>query len=92
MILESVYIKVNVPTITYNQLKNQNHEELKVRVEALEKTVQEITKTNKDNEPHEEKLEVLEKVLHAMTRKVLNLEAVIKYMKEKSNNEHVKEK
>ena len=53
--------------------ENQDHEELKVKVEALEKALQEITKNNKDNEQLKEKLEVLEKVLHAMTRKVLNL-------------------
>ena len=72
--------------------KTQEHEELKVKVEALEKAVQEITKTNKDNEQLQGKLEVLEKMLNGMTRKVLNLEAVIKAMKDISYNEHVKEK
>ena len=79
----------------YKHLKpanNQDHEELKVKVAALEKTVQEITKTNKDNEEFKEKFKVLEKVLHAMTRKVLYLETALKDIKEKSNIEHVKEK
>ena len=78
----------------YKHLKpsnNQDQEELNVKIEALEKTFQEITKTNKDNEQLKENLVVLEKVLYAMTRKVLYLERVLKDMKEKRNIEHVKE-
>ena len=62
---------------------NQDHEQLKEKVKALEKAVEEISKTNKNNEQLKDKVEVLEKVLNAMTRKVLNLETELKDIKKK---------
>ena len=44
MIWESVYLKSECAYKHLQPTKNQDHKELKVKVEALEKAVQEITK------------------------------------------------
>ena len=72
----------------YKHLKPETYKEydqLKEKVEALEKAVQQITKTIKDNEQLKEKLEVIEKVVHALTRKVLNYEKELTDLKKKTN-------
>ena len=45
--------------------------------------MEEISKTNKNNKQLKDKVEVLEKVLNAMTRKVLNHETELKDIKKK---------
>jgi myosin heavy subunit len=63
---------------------NEDHKQLKQKLEALEKVVQTFAETNKDKEQLQEKVEGMEKVLKAMTRKVLSLETELKRMKERS--------
>ena len=59
--------------------------------EVLEKVVQTITKTNKDIEQLKEKVQVMEKVVKAMTRKVLCLETELKQVKKKRSHCNVAE-
>ena len=69
----------------YKHLKpetQEDTEQIKEKIEVLEKAVQQIIKSNKDNEQLKEKLEVLEKVVHALTRKALSFEAELKVLKD----------
>ena len=83
MIQESLGFKMVV--LTNNETKtNEDHEQLKVKVEDLGKPVQAMANTNQDNEQLQEKLEVLDKVVQAMIRKVFSLETELKEVKKKS--------
>ena len=56
----------------------EDPEKIKGKIGAMEKAVQQITKSNKENKLLKEKLEVLEKVVHALTRKAFSFEAELK--------------
>ena len=54
-------------------------------MDALEKIVQANINPNQDNQQLKDNMEVLEKVVHAMTRKVLCLDTELKEEKKKSS-------
>ena len=62
-----------------DSIQDKEKNDLKEKVENLEKTVIELTKKGESI-----RLEPLEKVVHALTRKVLELEGIIRDMKNKT--------
>jgi hypothetical protein len=67
-----------------DSIQDKEKNDLKEKVENLEKTVIELTKKGESV-----RLEPLEKVVHALTRKVLELECIIKDMKNKTVRDKV---
>ena len=71
-----IWETLSLTKIVLTNISNQDDiEQIKEKVEALEKAVQQITKSNKENEQLKGTLDVLEKCVHTLTRKALSFEA-----------------